>query len=146
MPMKLTIGLAKKVGLPRYGSLGASCGVELEAPDPGEDPDGFRRRVRAAFLACTRSVEEELARHRPPPEGSESGDTAIPTGDPPGGPLRPATGSQVRALRALCRRGGVDLDALMAARSGADGPESLSAAEAGRLIDELQRTSANATA
>jgi len=144
--MKLMIGLAKKVGLPRYGSLGATCGVELEAPDFGEDPDGFRRRVRAAFLSCTRAVEEELARHRPPPEAEESSDDAAPVEVDPGGPRRPATGSQVRALRALCRRGGVDLDALMAARSGADGPVSLSAAEAGRLIDELQRTSANATA
>jgi len=146
MPMKLTIGLAKKVDLPRYGSLGASCGVELEAPDPGDDPDGFRRRVRAAFLACTRSVEEELARHRPPPEAEESGDDAVPVEVDPGGPRRPATGSQVRALRALCRRDGVDLDALVATRSDGLGPEGLSAAEAGRLIDELQQAPADVRA
>ncbi len=146
MPLKLTIGLAKKVGLPRYGSLGASCGVELEAPDPGEDPDGFRRRVRAAFLACTRAVEEELARHRPPPEGDGPGDDAGPAGGHPGGPRRPATGSQVRALRALCRRDGVDLDALVAARSEGVGLGGLSAAEAGRLIDELQQAPADAPA
>jgi len=142
MPMKLTIGLARKVGLPGYSSLGATCGVELEAPDFGEDPDGFRRRVRAAFRSCERAVEEELARHRPRPE--RPGD-AGPVEDDPAGPLRPATGSQVRALRALCRRDGVDLDALVAARSG-DGPEGLSAAEAGRLIDELQQAPADATA
>ena len=146
MPLKLTIGLAKKVGLPRYGSLGATCGVEVEAPDFGDDPDGFRRRVRAAFLTCSRAVEEELGRHRPPPEGSESGDATGPAGDHPGGPMRPATGSQVRALRALCRRDGVDLDALVTARSGGDGPEGLSAAEAGRLIDELQHAPADAPA
>ena len=146
MPMKLTIGLAKKVGLPRYGSLGATCAVELEVPDFGDDPDGFRRRVHAAFLTCTRAVEEELARHCPPPEGAVSDDDAGPAGDHPNGPSRPATGSQVRALRALCRRDGVDLDALIAARADADGPEALSAAEAGRLIDELQRAPADATA
>ena len=143
--MKLTIGLAKKVGLPRYGSLGATCGVELEAPDPGEDPDGFRARARAAFRSCTRAVEEELARHRPTPAG-EAADDAGPGGDDPGGPHRPATGSQVRALRALCRRDGVDLDALVAARTGAADPEGLSRAEAGRLIDELQRALADAPA
>ena len=145
MPMKLMIALAKKVGLPRYGSLGATCGVELESPDLGDDPDGFRRRVRAAFLACTRAVEAELARHRPPPEG-DAADDAGPAEDDPGGPCRPATGAQVRALRALCCRDGVDLDALVAARAEADGPEGLTQAEAGRLIDELQRAPADAPA
>ena len=144
--MKLTIGLAKKVGLPRYGSLGATCGVELEAPDPGEDPDGFRARARAAFRSCTRAVEEELARHRPRGDGAGADDRACPAPDHPGGPHLPATGSQVRALRALCRRDGVDLDALVAARTGAADPEGLSRAEAGRLIDELQRAPADAPA
>jgi len=116
--------------------------VELESPDPGEDPDGFRARVRAAFLSCTRAVEEELARHRPRPEADGAVD-ACHIEENPDGPHRPATGSQVRALRALCRRQGVDLDALVTARSGGDGPEGLSAAEAGRLIDELQQAPAD---
>ena len=143
--MKLTIGLARKVGLPRYSSLGASCAVELESPDFGDDPDGFRRRVRAAFHSCTRAIEEELARLRPPPEGTGPEVDAGPAEDDLG-PRRPATGSQVRALRTLCRRDRVDLEALVAARSGGDGPEGLSAAEAGRLIDELQRAPADAPA
>ena len=144
--MKLMIGLAKKFGLPRYGSLGATVGMELEAPDPGDDPDGFRARVRAAFLSCTRAIEEELARHRPRTEGAGPGDEAGPAVEDPVGPNRPATGSQVRALRALCRRHGVDLEALAAGRCGADGPEGLTQAEAGRLIDELQRAPADAPA
>ena len=146
MPMKMTIGLSRKVDMPRYSSLGATCAVDLDAPDFGDNPDGYRRRVHAAFLSCSRAVEEELGRHRPPPEGSESGDAAGPIEEDPGGPRRPATGSQFRALRALCRRAGVDLDALVAERCGGDGPEGLSVAEAGRLIDELQRAPADATA
>jgi hypothetical protein len=30
MPMKLNVGLCRKVGQPDYGSLGASCNVEVE--------------------------------------------------------------------------------------------------------------------
>ena len=30
MPMKLNVGVSRKVGLPNYGSVGASCNLELE--------------------------------------------------------------------------------------------------------------------
>ena len=30
MPMKLNVGVSRKVGLPDYGSVGASCNLELE--------------------------------------------------------------------------------------------------------------------
>jgi len=149
MPMKLSIGLTRKVGQPHYGSLGASCAVELDvdadAADLEGEPAGFRRRVRALYAACDRAVREELARQQagPPGESSEGLDHRD---DAPAPPRRPATAAQVRALGKLAARRGVDLDALAAGRFGMDGPEDLSVAEASRLIDELQHASADATA
>ena len=64
MPLKLNVGLSQKIGLPDYGSLGASCHVEVEL-EPSllqSDPDSFHRHVRHAFVACRQAVEEELAR------------------------------------------------------------------------------------
>jgi hypothetical protein len=69
MRLKTTVGLCKKVGLPEYGSLGASCHVEFELQQMLvlQDLDAFRQQVRDAFDACRQAVEEELARHSRPP-------------------------------------------------------------------------------
>jgi hypothetical protein len=149
MPLKLTVGLSKKVGLPNYGSFGATCGLEVELPDRGlpADPEAFERQVRDAFAACARAVQDELDRHRPPPTAPSSNGHRDLNGredvtdrrDVANGPRqRPATGSQVRALWAICGRRGVNLEGLVGERFGIDGPEGLSVAEASRLIDELQ--------
>lgn len=65
MPMKLSVGLSKKIGLPDYGSLGASCHVELELDQSlvASDLDGFHQRVQRTFVACRQAIEDELAAH-----------------------------------------------------------------------------------
>ena len=110
--------------------------------------------MRDAFAACAEAVQDELDRHRPPPAGLSSNghrdldgpvDVAARRDGVDGHRQRPATGSQVRALRAICARRDIDLEELVGERFGIDGPEELSLAEASRLIDELRAT-AEATA
>lgn len=64
MPFTMNLGLSKKVGLPDYGSLGASCHVELEIDGESlsHDPKQFHEQARAVYAACSRAIEDELAR------------------------------------------------------------------------------------
>jgi hypothetical protein len=63
---KLNVGLTKKIGQPDYGSLGASCNIELEldASLLHSDLNGFHERVERAFAACRQAVNDELARQQ----------------------------------------------------------------------------------
>ncbi len=54
MPLKLSVGVSRKVGQPAYGSIGAACGVELELESGllRDAPEEFDDRVRSAYAAC----------------------------------------------------------------------------------------------
>ncbi len=74
MPLKLTAGVSKKLGLPGYSSVGAICHVELELDSRliQQDPEAFCAQVREVYAQCAESVDEELARHQAPRNQSGS--------------------------------------------------------------------------
>ena len=168
MPMTVKVGLAKKVGQPDYGSLGASCDIELEL-DGGllfHDLDGLQKKIQSAYVACRQAVNDELAGQRHPAE-SVTAETK-PTGDslhtgnesishsraqngayqpnrkqadhPTDRQRRAATSSQVRALHAIATRQGFNLTERLKDEFQLFRAEDLSISQASRLIDNLNGT------
>src|SRR5437762_11763349 len=77
MPLKLNVGVSRKIGLPRYGSVGASCAVEVEL-DQGllfHDVETLHEKVQEAFAACRQAVAEELDRQ----EAVNAGNDQLPS-------------------------------------------------------------------
>jgi hypothetical protein len=155
MPLKLHVGLSKKIGLPDYGSLGASCHVELELDQSllFTDLDSFQDKVRQAFIACNQAVKDELRRQQPDGQSLATGKER--TGAPPcagngRGHLsdsgarkprdrtRPATASQVRAIDAIALRQDLDLAQILWDDFGCSRADELTITEASRLIDALK--------
>jgi hypothetical protein len=155
MPMRLNVGVSKKLGLPAYSSVGASCNLDLEIENGLlRDPAGFRDQVRDAFDAAQQAVDDELARLQGGGEPAKTrADLAsnghhngvLATNGKPAARLatysgqvgKPATPSQVRAILSIARRRHSDLDGLLD-DLGVARPEELSLAEASRLIDQLK--------
>jgi hypothetical protein len=152
MPLKLNVGLSKKIGLPDYSSLGASCHVELELDQSliYADLEGFHDRVRQAFVACSQAVRDELYRQQPDAVGhaSHSGNGTGPSISGRGASARrhprdqtrPATASQVKAIAAIAKRQQLALTELLWNDYGINRADELTITEASRLIDALKAT------
>ena len=162
MPMKLNVGVSRKVGLPDYGSVGASCGIELEVDGSllEQDLDKFHSKVRDAYVAAHQAVHDELARLQAPinavavavspvhPRSPARNGYAQTNGndhstriqvDRPGG-RKPATPSQVKAIIAIARRQNTDLPGLLRHEYEVQRPEDLTIRQASKLIDVLRST------
>lgn len=147
MPLRLQVGLQQKVGLPDYGSLGASCQVELELDGQllERSPDAFQQEVSRAFDACRQAVQAELMHNKPAPQPGQP--AAASNGRRTNANVaRRATPSQVRALQAIAGRQQFDLAADLQQRFGIARPEELELQQASRLIDELNRPTSGSRA
>ena len=165
MPLKLNVGVSRKVGLPDYCSVGASCNLELELDTAllEKDLEGFHARIREAYVAAHQAVHDELARlqtagaqapTKPPARDAVNGSKAanghargngeaVPAGRtaaeaPRSG--KPATASQVKAICSIARRHEADLDFLLRENYGVARPEELTVPQASRIIDLLKAT------
>jgi hypothetical protein len=140
--LKLNAGFSRKVGEPNYGSRGASVNVELEV-ESGliGNPDALMTRIRNLFTIAKRAVDAELGS----PATDPSGDGRAPRepepdrrrSDPPSD-VRCATSSQVRAIRAICQRQGLDARQAANGRFRVNDLEELTLREASSLIDDLK--------
>jgi hypothetical protein len=169
MPLKLNVGVSRKVGLPEYSSAGASCHIEVEL-DGGllGDLDGFHEHVRDAYVACQQAVNDELVRlqdqtaplvsttggcdqRTPPGNGQDHRSGGEPRGNGAaaraGGSRsrlsRPATASQVKAIYAIARAQRADLEGVLRDEYRVDHPEELTLSQASALIDQLKAVSAS---
>ena len=153
--MKLNVGVSRKIGLPGYGSAGASCQIELELASGllVQDPEAFHDQVRRAYAAAHQAVDDDLAQFQAQPKhamrinGHARREGRWPIVDATNGdgdaapPCCRATARQLQAISTIARRREIDLEDLLLAFD-VDRPEELTVAQASSLIDRLRAAAA----
>ena len=162
--LKLHAGVSKKVGLPGFSSASASCTIEAELDSSLlQDREGFQVVVQRAYQSCEQAVQDQIARltsdeHHDTAQPQEivevrtspaiRGVTVTANGaetratnravfrDAPS--PRPATASQVKAIRAIAARRKIDLVGMLRERFGLTTADELGIRQASNLIDELK--------
>jgi hypothetical protein len=157
--LKLHAGVSKKVGLPGFSSASASCTIEAELDSSLlQDHDGFQIVVQRAYQSCEKAVQDQIARltnedqqepNQPQPQEVVEVRTSpaiqgasvnrLPAAQFTNQPSpRPATASQVKAIRAIAARRKIDLVGLLRERFGLSTADELGIRQASALIDELK--------
>jgi hypothetical protein len=145
MPLKLNLGLSRKVGESNYGSRGASINVEVEIESALlSEPARLKERIRQTFGLVREALADELngssngKTHAEPRNGNGATTNSDSRKSPP---VRPATDSQLRAINSIAKRQQVNLDELLHQRFHLGRIQDLSIRQASQLIDELKAPS-----
>ena len=149
MAAKLSVGLQKKLGLPGYSSIGASCHVEFEVETSllESNLEGFHKKVHSVYDACHQAVNEQLTRYQSTPSNlSDQSHSQLncQTNQNPRQVSQEssrATRNQLRSIFAIARNQGLDPLQLVRKRFNLNLPEDLTMREASSLIDELKHGS-----
>ena len=155
--LKLHAGVSKKVGLPNFSSASASCTIEAELDSSLlQDHEGFQIVVQRAYQSCEKAVQDQIARLtnddqsdasqpqevievRTSPAIQGASVNRLPAAQFVNQPSpRPATASQVKAIRAIAARRKIDLVGLLRERFGLTTADELGIRQASNLIDELK--------
>jgi len=156
MPLKLNIGLSRKVGEANYGSRGASVNVEIEVDSSlVNEPARLQEKIRQVFGLARASVADELNGTNGHGHASRHDNNGRHNGSNGNGAghngangqrshaARRATESQCKALFAITKSQGLKLKEVLRERFHVDKPEELSLKEASQLIDALQAPASN---
>ena len=132
MPLKINVGLSRKIGEPNYSSRGGNVHFEAEVEATlVRDPEELHQRIRDLFGLAEAALEEQLT-PTPLEEATSLANGRL-------GPPR-ATPRQLALIQRLAARPDEDLEALLIDVFDTESCEHLSRREASRLIDILQAT------
>ena len=142
MPMKLTVGLSKKLGESNYGSRGASIGLEVEL-DAGllANPILLLEQIRQLYTLVRSAMTEELNRSKDllgAPSSANGAASKSTAGN--GRHNLPATKKQISALFTIAKNRNVDLKRMLEERFQIGKPDDLTIQQASLVIDELNKT------
>lgn len=151
MPLKLNVGLSRKVGEANYGSRGANVNIEMELDSALlNEPQKLQERIGQLFGVVRTSLAKELS-GTAPAAGSRStsngngqsngngNDHRQPAANNDRASVAPATPSQVKAIYAIGRSKGIEVPQFLHQRFQVTRADDLTKQEASRLIDEMKR-------
>jgi hypothetical protein len=160
MSTKINVGLSRKIGQPNFGSLGASCHIDLEidTQTASRGPEAIQRQILGAFAVCKQAIDTELAKSESQqavtaaydfqpaeqPSAPRRQTYQPPASDPsvamPPRQPRPATAAQIKALHTIASRAGLTLASELQQHCGVNNPQQLTIQQASQMIDHLKQS------